>query len=395
MENRPCERHHDFQPDKCNVCAWWADETATGRAVRDALSPTKPGPVAALPVVVGDSLPPCIHRSGTTGEVVACPTCKGNVKLKVFGCDVWGRCLPNKVVNSTPSCVGCVDRLEAFPESFRVVAPLVGKGERQPWVGKSARKPWHFRTTVIIPHLMTPGSLSICVRLIRCQTMPSYIIIVDTGSTHEVLRQIEELRGDDCEIHFLRGNAYTNSSEPVANSLDLGQSRVATPYVWFTHSDVFLRERDSVEWLHSWLCGEFPVAGWEMSDRSHVTKDWEGCVSHTFTAMYTQTIYSARAVWSIGHARHLLHQKDFSASGWPDTETGFNICLREAGVNVKLLGRDMNHQRQLTTWWDHVRSLPSLNVYSGGSHQFQRALMDYRVALRDAIDRLWKWEKRP
>ena len=51
----------------------------------------------------------CAHLLPQTGERVRCPSCKGEVMLKLFGCAVYGKCTPGKEVPGYASCRTCPD----------------------------------------------------------------------------------------------------------------------------------------------------------------------------------------------------------------------------------------------------------------------------------------------
>ena len=53
--------------------------------------------------------PLCINQGGDSGKTVKCPTCRGNVQLKIFICTLpmYKECIPNKMVAGVKSCLGC------------------------------------------------------------------------------------------------------------------------------------------------------------------------------------------------------------------------------------------------------------------------------------------------
>lgn len=53
--------------------------------------------------------PPCSHLGDDTGRRVTCPTCKGNVQLKLFTCDVHGNCTRENAVQGITCCKNCPD----------------------------------------------------------------------------------------------------------------------------------------------------------------------------------------------------------------------------------------------------------------------------------------------
>lgn len=58
-------------------------------------------------------LQPCEYRGEATGETVHCKTCGGGVKLKLYGCKVFGECTLGKKVDGIGCCKGCT----AMPRS--------------------------------------------------------------------------------------------------------------------------------------------------------------------------------------------------------------------------------------------------------------------------------------
>lgn len=48
----------------------------------------------------------CIYFGEPTGETVSCPTCRGRVELKLFGCEVYGKCTMVKPVQGIACCNG-------------------------------------------------------------------------------------------------------------------------------------------------------------------------------------------------------------------------------------------------------------------------------------------------
>jgi hypothetical protein len=54
----------------------------------------------------------CIHQSPTDIERVPCPTCGGKVEIKVYGCDLHGRCQLAPSLPGVRACSRCPDRRE-------------------------------------------------------------------------------------------------------------------------------------------------------------------------------------------------------------------------------------------------------------------------------------------
>lgn len=50
----------------------------------------------------------CIHKSSSY-VLRGCPTCGGNVQVKLFECTIHGRCSVKRVSSLIQACVGCPD----------------------------------------------------------------------------------------------------------------------------------------------------------------------------------------------------------------------------------------------------------------------------------------------
>jgi hypothetical protein len=61
-----------------------------------------PASVTAKPAAPRRSPSLCSHGKGDLGKTVACPTCNGNVRLKVFACELHGEA-------TARTCEGCPD----------------------------------------------------------------------------------------------------------------------------------------------------------------------------------------------------------------------------------------------------------------------------------------------
>lgn len=346
----------------------------------------------------------CGHL-GEVSRTIDCASCRGRVALKVYQCSVYGECVLGRPQRGVAGhCDQCrrweplrqlspaaapSPASEAKTDTFSLVSPI-GTGLKVEGVAR--KKPWEYRSTAIIPHLATPEYLRVVIELLRLQTQPPYIIVVDTGSPFLVCDEIETLRSADVEIHYVRANGYCHSSEPVCVALDLGMSRANTPRIFLTHSDCFPTRQDALEWLGAQCTPDTPVVGWEMSERSWITDQWRGMVSHTFTMLYSATMRRIGASWHMGRARDQLGlDASYRSDGWPDTETAFGYCLAAAGIVPTLLGSELNYERQITQWWDHARSLTGTRVYGAGSARGEAAAAYAGDALMDARLRIKKW----
>lgn len=273
---------------------------------------------------------------------------------------------------------------------FSLISPL-GTADVHQVYGRAEKKPWDYAFTAAIPHLNTLESLRACIELVRLQSIRPYLMVVDTGSPPDVCAKLEKLRAPDLEIHYLAGHGYRHSSEPVTAALDVAQTLCRTPHLFNTHSDVFLRRRDFAESLLRVCNANTPAIGYRMSPREWVTRDWEWMVGHTATMLYMPSIHRAGATWSYQRMHYQFDYPWQQAIGWPDTETGFNCTLREAGIVPVFIGNDRNGERQIDDNIDHVRSFPGSKVYS--PKRFREANGWMKSALRDAALRARDWRK--
>ena len=59
---------------------------------------------------------PCIHL-GSQIDSVKCPSCRGSVTLKVFACEVHGRCTIQKRVDTETACCSACSDYESKPDT--------------------------------------------------------------------------------------------------------------------------------------------------------------------------------------------------------------------------------------------------------------------------------------
>jgi len=52
---------------------------------------------------------PCRFRAAVAQATVLCSSCRGKIKLKVFGCDLHGKCTVSRKVEGMACCGVCVD----------------------------------------------------------------------------------------------------------------------------------------------------------------------------------------------------------------------------------------------------------------------------------------------
>ena len=272
----------------------------------------------------------------------------------------------------------------------KLIAPLGTSDVERKWEGRAARKSWDYRVTATLAHLQTPELLSPCIELLRLQTERPYIVIVDTGSSPAVCQEIEGLRADDVEIHYVRAHDYRHSSAPVGVAQDLAFALCRTEYLYCTHADCFLRRRDYVEQLMR-VCDEaHPAIGYQMSPRDWLTDQWEGMVSHTATLLHMPTMHRHGVTWSFERAHWQFGIPRGATMGWPDTETCFNLCLRAAGLKPVLIGAETNYERHKDSNVDHPRSFAGSLLYAANYHETAATWM--REALAEAGERIGQWK---
>jgi hypothetical protein len=257
------------------------------------------------------------------------------------------------------------------------------------WEGRCVPRPWEYDCTVQIPHYETPETLETILALYRAGTARPYFLIIDTGSSRETRALIEKHRAPDCEIHHILGHGYRHASEVVCAAMDVGMTLCRTEKLYVTHADVFPMRRDLLETLGNRCTAENPVVGYRMSDRSWLTSLWEQCVSHTCTMLFMPTMHRQGLTWSYGRIVSAFGYDPMAPGGWPDTETGFNMALIDAGIVPDFIGQDVNYVRTTDENIDHVRSYPGAKLYS--SEHFRHAARWMVDAIREANDRLRAW----
>lgn len=260
-------------------------------------------------------------------------------------------------------------------------APLRGVPvDQKPWEGQSTvSKPWDYPITVAIPVIDGSDFLPLCVELIRLQTVPAFLMVIDTGSSPEELARIERLRAADLEVHSLRINGVRHPSDLPAIAMDLAFALCRSEYLFGTHADVFLRRRDFLEeLLHRGRSENIPVQGYEITPRAH--DDWRGMISHTASLYHMPTMDRCGVAWSLRRLCSLYGIHDYAPDparpSWPDTEILSNYIFRHFQLKTHIIGREENYERTLDENIDHPRSIPSAKLYSP----------DYMATVRD------RWE---
>lgn len=272
------------------------------------------------------------------------------------------------------------------------VTPLYGVlTERDPWQGWCDRKPWDYEVTAVIPCINTPETLPVCIELLRLQTTRPFIMIIDTGSIEENLKEIESIRADDVELHILRLNGVRHPSDYPAMAMDMAFSLCRTEYLFATHADCFLRKKTLLREFID-LCKEkSPAVGYELSPRAH--EDWKGMLSHTASMYHVPTMDKIGFGWSLRRLCNRYgivdYKPDPNKPNWPDTEILGNYIMRENNITPFLVGPEGNQCRTLDENIDHFRSYGAAKMYSPG--YFPQVSEWYQSARRDALERIKKW----
>lgn len=261
------------------------------------------------------------------------------------------------------------------------------------WEGSCAVKPWHRPVTATFAHLETPELVPYVVDLLRYQSVAPHIIIVDTGSSFDTLSKLERYRAEDVEIHYIRSHAYRHPSAPVAAACDLAMALCTSEYLFWTHVDVFLRNRTYLEQTMSMCDAHSPVVGYEMSPRQEY--DVTGFVGHTATMTHKPTLDRLGITWSLERAYNQFDvPRGAMTGGWPDTEGLLNLLLKQAGMKPALIGKDTNFERFVDDNIDHCRSFPGSKMYGGdGGGNYHEQAQDWITqALTEATARITDWK---
>ncbi len=251
-------------------------------------------------------------------------------------------------------------------------------------------KPWEYRVSVVIPHLSKDLEMfRLVVDLLRLQTVKPFIMVIDTGSPMETWHALEQWANDspDLEAHRISAKAWNVPCESVCAAQDLAQSACRTPYLFCSHTDVFPRRRDLLEWLLRQCGPAHPVVGYAMSPREWATDEWEWMVGHSCLMLHMPTIHRAGVTWSMQRTHHAFDYRFEEAMGWPDTETGFSHCLAAAGIVPKILGQEINGARLVDENHDHPRNV---TCHQREGSDFPRP-DELAAAIREAKERVASW----
>lgn len=231
------------------------------------------------------------------------------------------------------------------------------------FLGRMGRKPWDHEVTIVLPHLETVELLETSVWCWRQQTVSPYLLVIDTGTGPESLGEVEGLRNVDLEVHFIRGHGFYHTSSVVASACDLGGALCQTPYILFTHVDVFPKRVTLLEELIGMLTDRVPIAAYQARPRVFTT-DWQDCPSHILTFCDARVYRRHRLGWNLLKATEKLGTWGTWHMGWPDTETSFGHALREEKIPWFRLGEEFSQ----AYWQDdrivHLSAFASVKRYA-------------------------------
>jgi hypothetical protein len=156
---------------------------------------------------------------------------------------------------------------------------------------------------------------------------------------------------------------------------------------------VFLKRRDYLEWLLARCSASNPAVGYEMSPRPWAGDQWRGMVSHTASMLHMPTMRRLGVTWNMDHAYKLADWEGKDANGWPDTETGMNLVLRNAGVRPEIIGPERNYELYEDANLVHVRSYPGTKIYGNAAAYHRQAVSWMTGVLAQARDRVRAWSQ--
>lgn len=105
---RPCENLHEVTPT-CHICRIYLQYPH----IYDNPLPTNPSLVRTPQILTPPrpnlvNQPACRHLGPVTSESILCQTCaRGKTRLKVFQCEVYGKCILGSSVQGIRGCNGC------------------------------------------------------------------------------------------------------------------------------------------------------------------------------------------------------------------------------------------------------------------------------------------------
>jgi len=296
------------------------------------------------------------------------------------------------------------DNADAF------MSPIRGVDWRErPWEGVINKKPWEYRVTAAMVHIDTPDLLAVVLDILRAQTERPFLHVVDSGSLEKnriILEQME-YESDDLEVTYLRPRAWKFSSEPVSASMDCAFALCKTEFLYATHTDVFLKRRDHLEFLVSKCNEQTPAVGYQMSPRVWTCDLWKRILSHTSSVYHMPSMRKYGISWSMQAAHEAVSgiAADPLKASWPDTEVNVSLCMHRAGYSERrlgdpeptaenpsmlMIGTETNVPYE-DTWLEHVRSTTLHKLYGGDGHDQKDRVILLAEAMQRAKKRILEW----
>lgn len=245
--------------------------------------------------------------------------------------------------------------------------------------------------TVCIPHLNTPELLEASVRLWKAQTVKPEVWVVDTGSKKPPT-EARKFGAFVCEVPRC---TPAHPLEPIAWACSAAMLRCKTPFVFFTHVDVFPKRRDLLESFLGWMqATSSAVAGYHTWPRDHWPLDWwRGMVGHSLTMADARVLRANGVRWGYQEAVKkfgVFGERD--AKHW-DPEMTFNLHLRRAGLPILLLGQEAVHELVDDEWHVHLKGYPSARRFKGFFPELEKRSEEWRDRfLPEALARAEEWE---
>lgn len=261
----------------------------------------------------------------------------------------------------------------------------------RPWEGALERKPWQYAATAVIPHCNTPELLALCVSLLRAQTVPPYIVVVDTGTPEARLGDVLALRDVDLEVHQVNCHGVPWSSALVAMAMDVGQAVCQTEWLWAVHSDCLVTRRELLaEWIERLTAEGAACMGYQSIPRAGFDF-WRGMVSHTCTLLHLPTLDDLGATWGVRRLRRKYAEQfePLELAARTDTEIAVNMALIEAGRPPIIVGEETWAEIERDANRVHLRSYTSAVLHNRRPERFGelRPLLAELVLLADE----WGW----
>jgi len=251
--------------------------------------------------------------------------------------------------------------------------------QRMPWESPFVKQPRDYAVTALIPHCGTPKLLKLCLGFLMRQTIPVYVVIVDTGTSEAELPNVLALRSERVEVHQVNCHGTDHAVAAVSYAMDLGMAVCRTEHLWCVHSDCFVTRRSMLaELLALADGGKNPCIGYRTMPREKVEggrmKDEPSIansslyshplshfVSHTCTLLHVPTLDELDVTWSM---RRLKRQAAKSGRGvLVDTEMAINYRLHDRGVRPIILGPEMLDEIEIDANRVHLRAATARGMY--------------------------------